>query len=137
MLPLRYSRRWRLAGQLLLLLVLTAALLPSHWFWPPGSTSLIDNLDKWLHGITFTVLALWFSGQYARHSYWQLVIWLVAFGLVIEVAQRMVSYRTADWLDLAADVAGVAVGMTIALAGLGGWCMRFEDWLQVRANASG
>ncbi len=136
MLSLRYSRCWRLAGYLLLSLVLAAALLPANWFWPAASTSLIDNLDKWLHGITFTVLALWFSGQYARHSYWRLIIGLVAFGLAIEVAQRMVSYRTADWLDLAADIAGVAVGMAVALAGLGGWCLRFEDWLQYRGASS-
>ena len=136
MLSLRYSGRWRLAGYLLLVLVLTATLLPASWFWPPVSTSLIDNLDKWLHGITFTVLVLWFSGQYARDSYWRLTIGLVAFGLAIEVAQRMVSYRTADWMDLAADIAGVAVGMAIALAGLGGWSLRFEDWLQYRGASS-
>jgi len=136
MLSLRYARRWRLAGYLLLSLVLAAALLPAHWFWPPGSTSLIDNLDKWLHGITFTVLALWFSGQYARNSYWRLIIGLAAFGLAIEVAQRMVSYRTADWMDFAADIAGVAVGMAIALAGVGGWCLRFEGWLQYRGASS-
>ena len=132
MLSLRYSRRWKFAGYALLALVLVAALAPASWFWPTGTTLLIVNLDKWLHVTTFIVLALWFSGQYARRSYWRLVMGLVAFGLLIEVTQRMVSYRTADWLDLAADVAGVAIGMAIALAGLGGWSQRFEDWLQYR-----
>ena len=136
MLSLRYSTSWRLTGYLLLLLVLAAALVPPHWFRLHGLSSHIANLDKWLHGITFAVLALWFSGQYARHSYWRLVVGLAAFGLVLEVAQRTVSYRTADWMDLAADLAGVALGMAIALAGLGGWCLRFEDWLQYRGTAS-
>jgi hypothetical protein len=129
MLSLRYARRWQIGGILLLASVLAAALVPSDWVWP-GDTG--SSSDKWLHGITFTVLALWFSGQYARHSYWRLITGLVVFGLLIEVTQRMVSYRTADWMDFLADLLGLAIGMAIALAGAGGWCLRFEEWLQDR-----
>lgn len=132
MLPLRYARRWRTGGIILLTLVLTLALVPADWFWPDGPDSPFFMSDKWLHGITFTVLALWFAGQYARHSYWRLILGLVAFGLLIEVTQRMVSYRTAEWTDLLADLLGVGVGMGIAMAGAGGWCLRFEGWLQNR-----
>jgi VanZ family protein len=134
MLPLRYARRWKIAGMFLLAIVLVLALLPSDWFWwsGPDSPSLIS--DKWLHGATFAVLALWFAGQYARHSYWRLITGLVAFGLLIEVTQRMVSYREAEWMDLLADVIGVGFGIAIALAGLGGWCLRFEEWLQNRSG---
>ncbi len=132
MLPLRYARRWRIGGIFLLALVLVLALVPADWFWPDSPDAAFFISDKWLHGITFTALALWFSGQYARNSYWRLILGLVAFGLLIEVTQRMVSYRTADWMDLLADLLGVAVGMAIALAGAGGWCLRFEAWLQNR-----
>ena len=116
----------------MLALVLATALSPPDSFWLDGLQAIDFISDKWLHGITFTALALWFTGQYARHSYWRLITGLLAFGLLIEVAQRMVAYRTADWMDLLADVAGVAVGMTIALAGTGGWSLRFEEWLQNR-----
>lgn len=132
MLPLRYARRWRMGGIFLLSLVLALALAPADWFWPDSSDSAFILSDKWLHGITFAALALWFSGQYARHSYWRLILGLVAFGLLIEVTQRMVSYRTAEWMDLMADLAGIGVGMAIAMAGVGGWCMHFEEWLQNR-----
>lgn len=132
MLSLRYARRWQIAGIFLLVIVLAAALVPADWFWPEGPHSPFFLSDKWLHGTTFAALALWFSGQYARHSYWRLMTGLVAFGLLIEVTQRMVSYRTADWMDLLADLLGVAVGMAIALAGAGGWCLRFEEWLNNR-----
>ncbi len=134
MLSLRYARRWQIGGILLLAAVLAAALVPADWFWSQDSGSPFFISDKWLHGITFTVLALWFSGQYARHSYWRLITGLVAFGLLIEVTQRMVSYRTADWMDLLADLLGVGLGMAIALAGTGGWCLRFEEWLQNRSG---
>lgn len=132
MLSLRYARRWQIAGIFLLVMVLAAALVPADWFWPAGPDSQFFLSDKWLHGITFAALALWFSGQYARRSYWRLMTGLVAFGLLIEVTQRMVSYRTADWMDLLADLLGVAVGTAIALAGAGGWCLRFEEWLNNR-----
>jgi len=68
MLPLRYARRWRIAGYLLLAMVLAAAMVPPAWFGFSGSAPLIPDFDKWLHGITFTALMLWFSGQYARHG---------------------------------------------------------------------
>jgi hypothetical protein len=132
MLPLRYARRWRSGGVFLLTMVLALALVPADWFWSDSLGSSFFISDKWLHGITFAALALWFSGQYARHSYWRLILGLVAFGLLIEVTQRMVSYRSAEWVDLLADILGIGFGMAIALAGLGGWCLRFEKWLQNR-----
>jgi VanZ family protein len=132
MLSLRYARRWQIAGIALLAMVLAGALLPADWFWSKDSDSPIFISDKWVHGITFAALALWFSGQYARRSYWRLIMGLVAFGLLIEMMQRMVSYRTAEWMDLQADLLGLAIGIAIALAGAGGWCLRFEEWLQNR-----
>ena len=132
MLPLRYARRWKIAGMLLLAIVLAMALVPADWFWQGDSDSSFFITDKWMHGITFAALALWFSGQYAIHSYWLLITGLVAFGLLIELTQRMVSYRTAEWMDLLADLIGIGFGIAIALAGLGGWCLRFEEWLQNR-----
>ncbi len=132
MLSLRYVRRWKIAGIGLLAMVLAGALLPADWFWSEGPDSPFFVSDKWVHGVTFAALALWFSGQYARRSYWRLIMGLVAFGLLIEMTQRMVSYRTAEWMDLLADLLGLAVGMVIALAGAGGWCLRFEEWLQNR-----
>lgn len=132
MLSLRYARRWQIAGIFLLAAVLAFALVPPDWLRLDEADSPFLISDKWLHGATFMVLALWFSGQYARQSYWRLVVGLVAFGLLIEVTQRMVAYRTAEWTDLVADLLGIGVGMTIALAGAGGWCLRFEEWLQDR-----
>jgi VanZ family protein len=54
---------------------------------------------------------------------------LFSFGILIEIAQRAVGYRSADLLDLAADLAGIAAGMSIALIGAGGWTPKLEDWL--------
>jgi VanZ family protein len=132
MLPLNYPRRWRIAGVLLLFLILALALAPDIWPWEDTDDSRWNISDKWMHGLTFAGLALWYTGQYARRAYWLLTMGLLAFGGVIEVCQSMVSYRTAEWGDLVADTLGIAVGMSVALLVTGGWSLRIEQWLQRR-----
>ena len=128
MLPLRHEKWWRLAGIVLLLTVLAATVMPTLWLWPTPSKILMA--DKWLHLFTFVFLSVWFTGQYARNSYWRLVIGLTAFGMLIELGQGMISYRSAEWTDLVADIGGIGIGLIIAIAGLGGWSLRFEQWLE-------
>lgn len=127
MLPLRHEKRWRLAGIVLLVVVLVAAVMPALSLWQQYST--LPLLDKWLHISTFLFLTLWFTGQYERRSYWRLALGLIAFGTLIEIGQSMLSYRTAEWMDLVADGVGIAAGLLVALAGVGGWSLRIEQWL--------
>jgi hypothetical protein len=131
MLPLRHIRRWQVASVLFLLLVLAAALMPAVWFWGDkvGGLLWFDSVDKWLHGATFLALSLWFIGLYAKSAYWRVGLGLLIFGLIIEACQRMVSYRTADLIDVGADAAGIILGLVIGAAGLGGWCLRVEKRL--------
>ena len=130
MLPLRYSRRWQAASMMLLLFVLAATMMPAVWFWSDRHAFLtwFVDADKWLHGITFVILALWFAGQYRPNSYWRIGIGLILFGFLIEGCQRLVTYRSADWFDIWADTAGIVVGLIIAAAGIGGWSLRVENW---------
>ena len=131
MLPLRYARRWQVASLVILVLVLAATMMPAVWFWDDKvkMLSMFRGVDKWSHGITFMVLSLWFAGLYQKRSYWKIGLGLLAFGLVIEACQRLVSYRTADWLDVSADAAGIIIGLVIGAVGVGGWCLRAEDRL--------
>lgn len=131
MLPLEYAPRWRIAGILLLLAVLVATLTPASWLWP-GKIELVSwikSFDKWAHLFTFVILTVWFTGQYRPRSYWRIAAGLMVFGMLIEVCQRIVGYRSADWLDLAADVAGILAGLAIAISGAGGWSLRVEAWI--------
>jgi VanZ family protein len=139
MLELRHAGTWRLASAILLLLVLAGALMPAIWFWPDRFELLrrFDGIDKWAHAGTFACLAIWFAGQYRPRSYWRIALGLLAFGAFVELCQRLVSYRLAEWFDLAADGAGIIVGLVIAAAGLGGWAVRFEDWITRRKAHSG
>lgn len=139
MLPLRYALGWQVVSAILLLLVLAGAVMPAVWLWPDRIRieNWLDNLDKWAHLLTFAFLAVWFAGQYRRNAYWRIAAGLVGFGILIELCQRMVGYRSAEWLDLGADVAGVVIGLAIGLAGAGGWSQRFETRYIARGADAG
>ena len=129
MLPLQHVRVWRRLSVILLLLVMVAALSPAFWFdTKVDALTWFQHTDKWLHGLTFAVLATWFAGLFDRAVYWRVAAGLLVFGLLIEGCQLLVGYRMADWIDVVANVAGIIVGLTIAIAGLGGWGLRIEAW---------
>jgi sulfite exporter TauE/SafE len=73
-------------------------------------------------------LSIWFSGLFRISSYWRVGIGLLAFGLLIEICQRAVGYRSAEWMDVAGDALGILAGLGLALLGLGSWCRHFETW---------
>jgi VanZ family protein len=131
MLPLRFARHWRAASVILLVLVLAGTLMPAFWAWPDDSdlTNWLLQGDKWMHALTFLFLAVWFAGQYRPQAYWRIAIGLLLFGALIEMSQGLVEYRSAEWLDMVANIAGIGVGLTAALVGLGGWCLWLEERL--------
>ena len=139
MLPLRHARFWRVADFGVLVLVFLAALMPAVWFWDDKVKILswFDNSDKFLHAMTFCVLTIWFAGQYRRPSYWRIAAGLMLFGCIIEFCQLMVRYRMADWADIAANTVGIIVGLAVAIAGVGGWSLRIEDWYSARQTGTG
>ena len=129
MLPLQHGAFWRSLSLAMLVAVLVGALSPAIWFGNKADAlSFIKNADKWVHGITFFVLAVWFSGLVERRRYWLVGAGLIAFGALLEFFQMYVRFRTADHFDIAANTAGIIVGLTVAIAGLGGWGLRAEDW---------
>lgn len=139
MLPLRYALRWQAVSVVLLVAVLAGAMMPAVWLWPDRVRIGIwfDGLDKWGHLLTFALLTVWFAGQYRRVAYWRIAAGLTGFGVLIELCQRLVGYRTAEWFDLGADTLGIVVGLVIALAGAGGWSQRFENWYVARGANPG
>ncbi len=129
MLPLQHLAFWRSLSLALLVVVLIGALSPAVWFGNKADAlSFMKNADKWVHGLTFFALSIWFAGLVERRGYWLVGLGLVVFGALLEFFQMYVRYRTADQFDIAANTAGIIVGLVVALAGLGGWGLRAENW---------
>ena len=134
MLPLRHTGLWRISSAVILVLVLVATLSPVVWFLDSKMRAVgwFDNADKWLHAMTFLLLTVWFTGLYERRAWLKTALYLVLFGFLVELCQLLLSYRTAEWSDIAANTAGIIVGLIVAAAGLGDWGMRVEDWYSRR-----
>jgi VanZ family protein len=98
---------------------------------PPGVPATID--DKLLHAGTYFVLACWFGGVYRPGRYGVLAVALLALGAAIELLQRAGGERMGEWLDLAANALGIAVGLASARLGLGGWC----GWIERLVTRAG
>lgn len=91
----------------------------------PPTTDVVIN-DKLLHFAIYCVLAGWFAGIYKRSRYPHIALALLALGAVIELLQKAGGARMGEWLDLAANVAGIGTGLGLALVGFAGWC----GWLE-------
>ena len=96
---------WLLAFWTALLAVLTLSLLPS----PPDLPD--TGWDKTNHFLAFAILYLLGHRAYAkpRHQFFGLML----YGGLIELLQSFTAYRYAEWEDIAADVAGLIVGLGI------------------------
>jgi len=124
MLQLRRRRLWIALSMILLAAVFFVCLQPG--LGPNGPA----GFDKVEHLAAYILLSLWFTGLVARGRYWAVVAGLLALGLLIEVLQwRMNLGRSAETLDMLANMLGVGVGITLALLATGGWAPRLESWL--------
>jgi VanZ family protein len=124
MIALRYRAAWIAASALLVLLVVWGSLQTSV------QSPAIGGFDKVEHFGTYTLLAIWFTGFTRRSRYWAVALALVGLGLAMEIAQfTMQAGRVAEPLDMAANAAGVALGVLVATFGTGGWVQKVEAWL--------
>jgi VanZ family protein len=125
MLNLRYRRFWIAASAVLVLGVVWGSLQTALGGEVP------QGFDKVEHFGTYIFLAVWFTGLVARPRWWMVVVTLLTLGASMEVGQYMMQAgRTADVYDMAANTAGVAVGLLLAALLTGGWAQRIESWLR-------
>jgi VanZ family protein len=124
MLPLRHRKTWLALSGLLVAGVVFGSLQPNPPLVMPG------NFDKVEHFAAYFLLAGWFTGLYPRSTYWTVAIGLLVLGIGLEVLQGAMELgRVPDVFDMAANAAGVAVGVALALVATGGWARRVESWL--------
>ncbi len=83
------------------------ALTPS----PPDAVSHVS--DVVLHAFAFTVLTFLCSVAHFRQRYLYPSLWMLAYGVAIELVQGQIEARTAEFGDLLVDVAGIAIGLVL------------------------
>jgi VanZ family protein len=125
LLDLRYRTFWIAASAVLVLTVVWGSLQTAF-----GGPS-IQGFDKVQHFSTYMFLAAWFTGIFRRPHWWRIVLALLGLGLAMEIGQYMMhSGRMGDPFDMAANTAGVAAGVALALLLTGGWAQKIETWLR-------
>ncbi|MBL8314343.1 MAG: VanZ family protein [Rubrivivax sp.] len=102
-------RRWR--WLLLLMLAITSwlAFMPAQ-----PQPDAAPHLDKLEHVVAFAALSFVARlGGDSRSPALRVGLALLAYGLLIEVVQSWLPSRHADVLDLAADAAGIVLGLLL------------------------
>ncbi|HWI13310.1 MAG TPA: VanZ family protein [Burkholderiales bacterium] len=74
----------------------------------------VDEGDKLGHLLAYGTVMLWFAQVYEDRARWRVMLGLVLLGIALEFVQRWTGYRTFDVWDMAADAAGVLIGIVLA-----------------------
>lgn len=85
----------------------------------PGSASdSLPGADKGLHFVGFFVLTILliftFRNYTDKRVYLKSLAAAIAVGIIIEAVQLFIPARTFSWLDIAADLGGIFLGMVLA-----------------------
>jgi len=126
MLPLRYPRLWMMPGWLLVAGVVLGSVIPDT------PLRVFEFSDKFQHALSYGLLMLRFAGLYSRNRYPWIALSVLLLGVVLEIVQSRLPYRTFDPLDILADAGGVLVGFGLSFWLLAGWCMQIERLLASR-----
>jgi VanZ family protein len=122
---LRHPWLWQALGWVLVIGATVASLVPGP------QLPQIPSSDKFLHALTYAVLAVWFAGLYPRARYVWIGALLFFMGLAIEWAQGAMELgRQRDYRDVIANSLGIGVGLALALCWVGDWARRVEEWAQ-------
>jgi VanZ family protein len=123
----RHHLTWYFLGALLTLAVIVSSLVPNE------DLPHVRVSDKVEHIVAYSGLALWFGGLMSPRRYVYLGVVLLALGGGIEIAQGLMGLgREADWRDFYADAFGVALGISLCLAGLQHWASWLAKWPKQR-----
>lgn len=94
------------------LTLFTLAAVTALSLWSPGNLPSVLGSDKHHHIIAYAVLI--FPTVLRRPRHWKLIIlFFIAYSGVIELAQPLM-HRSAEWLDMAANVTGVLCGLLVS-----------------------
>jgi VanZ family protein len=120
LLALRHPLLWAVLGWLLVAGVVTGSLLPG------SIVAAVTFNDKIEHAGAYALLMLWFGGLYPRARHPRIAVALLALGVALDLLQGLTETRSLEALDILADAVGLAIGLSLSMSVLEGWCQRLE-----------
>jgi len=102
---LRWMVWWRALGYALVAIVIWLSLTPQ----PPELH--VEQGDKLQHVVAYGALMLWFAQLHAGRARAGAALALVVLGVALEGVQGLTGYRSFDVIDMAANTAGVVLGL--------------------------
>jgi hypothetical protein len=107
---LKFIKVWLAIGFLLIGVICFLTLTPS----PPDMGDFPES-DKIGHLAAYSIMMLWFGFIYVhRKRYIRVGLAFIAMGIVLEMIQGMLGYRSFSCLDMGANACGVMIGWLLA-----------------------
>lgn len=100
----RQRRVWQLLLALAVVWTAWASLMPVN------ALPAVQVWDKLAHAVNYALLAVLLLSAQRRIPPWAVVLVIVAFGGLIELAQMATGYRRGEWLDMLANFVGACAG---------------------------
>ena len=96
-----------------ILLVISISIVTILFIQEVNIESSVNYLDKALHFLCFSYLTLitWLSRILNKDLHVYVIV--LAYGILIEIVQRFLPYRSFEYLDIFADFVGVIAGLII------------------------
>ena len=96
-----------------IILVISIAIISILSIREVNIESSVNSLDKVLHFLCFSYLTLiaWLSRILNKDLHVYVIV--LAYGILIEIVQRFLPYRSFEYLDIFADFVGIIAGLII------------------------
>ncbi|MEE8118475.1 MAG: VanZ family protein [Gammaproteobacteria bacterium] len=105
---LRFKTGWLLAAKISLVLTFVVGIVPVPVQVP------VNNLDKLVHIALYFLPATIFAGVFGGQVFSRVIVGLLVFSSGIEMIQYWLPWRSGEWLDIAANLLGIALGIFAA-----------------------
>ncbi|MDQ7049172.1 MAG: VanZ family protein [Enterobacterales bacterium] len=102
----KYSTKWRIVFWLNAALLLYLTLMPSVNY-----RLSIDNIDKVFHLVGFGAFALFLGLAYPRLQLWKVFFISSLLGILVELIQSQIPYRSFSFADMLADWLGILIAI--------------------------
>jgi len=105
---LKLYQLWLAVGVVQISIIIYLSLTPGM----PSMPSVL-HIDKLYHFLAYIVVTLWFVQLWQQRFHWILLVSFILLGVVMEIIQGGLSYRSFDFVDMLANACGVcsAIGL--------------------------